>query len=88
MFPIYILPIFFDIFRQARASVASRANQEAGSVADEALANLLETTSTTPAGAKALLDWIALNLARGDTWPTHHSHEIFELLKDSLAHFA
>jgi hypothetical protein len=48
----------------------------------------LETTPTTCASAKALLDWLTLNLDRGDEWTMHHSHEVFELLKNSLAHFA
>jgi hypothetical protein len=40
----------------------------------------METTPTTPAGAKALLDWLTLNLDRGDEWPIFRSREVFELL--------
>jgi hypothetical protein len=61
--------------------------EEASDASYDALGNLLETTPTTPAGAKALLEWLALNLDRGDEWPIFRSREVFELLKISLAQF-
>jgi hypothetical protein len=67
---------------------ATLAKDEAEASSYQALNDLLETPPTTPAGAKALLDWLTLNLDRGDEWPMLRSPEVFELLKSSLERFA
>jgi hypothetical protein len=69
---------------------AHEALLDAWDIEAEAKENMLDTVPTTPSGAKALVDWFALNLERSEDWPLQREQQepFCKVLSAALARFA